>query len=128
MEELNKNQKDSTGNQRQDVHSISIRAGKRTYFFDVKKNHQENFFLTITESKRRFNNQTGKFYYEKHKIYLYPEDLIKFSEGLNSVIDKIKELYNGTLPEPVRNSYSENGEAENEEDFSDQNDIKFEDL
>lgn len=94
----------------------------------MKKNHQENFFLTITESKRRFNNQTGKFYYEKHKIYLYPEDLIKFSEGLNSVIDKIKELYNGTLPEPVRNSYSENGEAENEEDFSDQNDIKFEDL
>ena len=54
------------GNQRDEVFSKSVRAGKRTYFFDVKATRSNDYYLTITESKRKFNQENGKFYYEKH--------------------------------------------------------------
>ena len=74
-----------------EVHSQSIRAGKRTYFFDVKKTRGDDLYLTITESKKKFNNN-GKPFYEKHKIFLYKEDFEKFEEGLKGALDKIQEL------------------------------------
>lgn len=126
MEELNKNNRSENRTERQDVHSISVRAGKRTYFFDVKSSRPDQFYLTVTESKKRFDNQTGKFYYEKHKIFLYPEDLIKFSEGMQDAIEKIKALYNGTLPEPGRNHRNQEEEEEERNDYS--ADVSFEDL
>ncbi len=64
-----------------------VRAGKRTYFFDVKSTRSEEHYLTITESKRRFNNDNGKFFYEKHKLFLYKEDFEKFANGLNAAIE-----------------------------------------
>ena len=60
---------------REDIFSQAIRAGKRTYFFDVKATRTDQYYLTITESKRRFDAEQGKFYYEKHKLFLYQEDL-----------------------------------------------------
>lgn len=81
---------------REDIFSLVVRAGKRTYFMDVKEMRSGEKYLTITESKRRFNNESGKFFYEKHKIFLYREDFEKFSFGLNGVIDYIE-----TGKEPV---------------------------
>jgi hypothetical protein len=81
---------------REDIFSLVVRAGKRTYFFDVKETRGGEKYLTITESKRRFSNESGKFFYEKHKIFLYGEDFEKFTYGLNGVIDYIE-----TGKEPV---------------------------
>jgi hypothetical protein len=76
--------------QRAEIFSKAVRAGKRTYFFDVKATKSDDYYLTITESKKRFSNDEGKFHYEKHKLFLYKEDFDKFSEGLVEVIDFIK--------------------------------------
>lgn len=77
-------------NDRGDLFSKSVRAGKRTYFFDVKSTRGNDYYLTITESKKRFGTD-GKFTYEKHKIFLYKEDFEKFIEGLNEAITHIKQ-------------------------------------
>jgi hypothetical protein len=77
-------------NERDEIFSKAIRAGKRTYFFDVKATRRNDYYLTITESKKRFNKD-GRFYYEKHKIFLYKEDFDKFLEGLEDSIGFIKE-------------------------------------
>lgn len=77
-------------NDRGDLFSKSVRAGKRTYFFDVKSTKGSEYYLTITESKKRFGPD-GKFFYEKHKIFLYKEDFEKFTEGFNEAIEYIKE-------------------------------------
>ncbi len=82
-EEIEKNEKG-------DLFSKSVRAGKRTYFFDVKSTRGNDYYLTITESKKRFG-EDGKFFYEKHKIFLYKEDFEKFLEGLNEAVNNIKE-------------------------------------
>jgi hypothetical protein len=74
----------------QEIHSQVVRAGKRTYFFDVKSTRNEEFYLTITESKKRFEDN-GNFHYEKHKIFLYKEDFEKFSECLQGIIKYINE-------------------------------------
>ena len=73
-----------------DVFSKPVRAGKRTYFFDVKATKGNDYYLTITESKRRVEKD-GRFVYDKHKIFLYKEDFEKFTEGLEEVIRFIKE-------------------------------------
>lgn len=73
-----------------EIYSKPVRAGKRTYFFDVKSTKGNNdFYLTITESKRRVE-QDGKFSYDKHKIFLYKEDFDKFAEGLEDVVSYIR--------------------------------------
>jgi len=74
----------------EEVFSRVIRAGKRTYFFDVKATRSGENYLTITESKRRFSNDQGKFFYEKHKIFLYKEDFEKFLGGLNDVVSFVE--------------------------------------
>jgi hypothetical protein len=74
---------------REDIFSKPVRAGKRTYFFDVKATRGNDFYLTITESKRRIDDN-GKFHYDKHKLFLYKEDFEKFAEGLAEAIDFIK--------------------------------------
>ena len=73
----------------EDIYSRPVRAGKRTYFFDVKATKGNDFYLTITESKRRVDNN-GHFAYDKHKIFLYKEDFEKFTEGLEEVIKYIR--------------------------------------
>lgn len=74
-------------NQREEVYSKKIRAGKRTYFFDVKATRGNDYYLIITESKRGFED--GQFV--KHKIFLYKEDFNKFLSGLSETIGHVKE-------------------------------------
>ena len=71
---------------REEVFSKPVKAGKRTYFFDVKKTRNNDYFLTITESKRVFESD-DKVTYEKHKIFLYQEDFEKFIEGMKEAVD-----------------------------------------
>ena len=74
----------------EDVYSKPVRAGKRTHFFDVKATRgNKDFYLTITESKRR-QERDGNFVFDKHKIFLYKEDFEKFKDGLNDAIEYIK--------------------------------------
>lgn len=75
---------------REEVFSKAVRAGKRTYFFDVKATRKDEYYLTITESKKRIDPK-GNSYYEKHKIFLYKEDFDKFADGLTEIVDYIKE-------------------------------------
>lgn len=91
----------SDDNSRQEIFSETVRAGKRTYFFDVKSTRAGEYYLTITESKRRFNNDSGKFFYEKHKLFLYKEDFEKFANGLTTTIDFIEAGNSGHTHTPV---------------------------
>jgi hypothetical protein len=104
---------------RDEVFSRPVRAGKRTYFFDVKATRDDNLYVVITESKRRPKNEGNGVFYEKHKVFLYKEDLIKFSEGLQEAINYIRE----NNPTPVEEqSYREEGgheESSSPDDFDD---------
>lgn len=83
---------------REDVYSKAVRAGKRTYFFDVKSTRGGDLFLTITESKKH-TREDGSVVYEKHKIFLYKEDFDKFMDGLEDAFDEIDRLRaNGAVP------------------------------
>ena len=73
---------------RDEIYSKSLRAGRRTYFFDVRSTRADDFYLTITESKRDFN-EDGTPYYKKHKIYLYKEDFKNFKEHLDELTNYI---------------------------------------
>ena len=73
---------------RQEIYSKAVRAGKRTYFFDVKSTRKDEYYLTITESKKRYD-QDGNFHFEKHKIFLYKEDFEKFRDGFSEVVNFI---------------------------------------
>jgi hypothetical protein len=76
--------------QREEIFSEKVKAGKRTYFFDVKSTRSNDYYLTITESKKRFNKDNEGFTYEKHKIFLYKEDFNKFMEALNNTVSHVK--------------------------------------
>jgi hypothetical protein len=76
-----------------EVYSKVVRAGKRTYFFDVKSTKGNDLYITLTESKKTFQDD-GRDNYQKHKIFLYKEDFEKFREGLDDVLQKIDELKN----------------------------------
>jgi len=73
---------------RDEIYSKSLRAGRRTYFFDVRSTRADDFYLTITESKREFNTD-GTPFYKKHKIYLYKEDFQNFKDHMNEMMDYI---------------------------------------
>jgi hypothetical protein len=94
---------------KESVFSRAVRAGKRTYFFDVKLTRGEDKYITITESKRRFNNEQGRFFYEKHKIFLYKEDFEKFLQGLE---ESVRFIETGELP-------TDYGTEQTEVDFED---------
>lgn len=85
MEEENK------AGRNDEVYSKVVRAGKRTYFFDVKSTRNNDLYLTLTESKKS-NGNNGHPNYQKHKIFLYKEDFEKFTEGLQDALGKIDEL------------------------------------
>lgn len=78
--------------QRDDLYSNVVRAGKRTYFFDVKSTKSNELYLTITESKKRFDQQSGNFFYEKHKLFLYQEDFGKFLDALKDTFANIESM------------------------------------
>lgn len=82
---------------REDVYSKAVRAGKRTYFFDVKSTRGRDLFLTITESKKHIHPD-GSTTYDKHKIFLYKEDFDKFLDGLHDAFDEIDRLRGQASP------------------------------
>ena len=79
---------DNKDNGKVEIYSQRVRAGKRTYFFDVKATRSNDYYLTITESKRRYKDDG--YYYEKHKIFLYKEDFNKFIDALNGTVGHVK--------------------------------------
>ena len=110
MEELAKRT-----DQRDGIFEKVVRAGKRTYFFDVRATRNKDYYLTITESKKRYN-EDGSHNYQKHKIFLYKEDFEKFAGSLAEVIQKVIELNNNEsteVKETIESTFS---------------DISFEDL
>ncbi len=74
--------------EQEEIYSKVLRAGRRTYFFDVRATRAGDYYLTITESKK-FTNDDGSFHYKKHKIYLYKEDFASFKENVEEMIDYI---------------------------------------
>lgn len=114
---------------REEIHSNIVRAGKRTYFFDVKATKRNDYYLTITESKKRFGRD-GKFFYEKHKLFLYKEDFDKFADSLNEVIEFIREA-NPQMIDPEDVPSVETEDTPKEEvtvDSKDFTNVEFEDL
>ncbi len=117
---------------REEVYTKVVRAGNRTYFFDVKATRKEDLYLTITESKRRINKE-GKFFYEKHKLFLYQEDFEKFSEGLEDVFSFISNFDTGEVREKIsgeedmatESKDKENPDSKTTDEFIN---VEFEDL
>ncbi|HPF02674.1 MAG TPA: DUF3276 family protein [Bacteroidales bacterium] len=113
--------------QNEEIFTKVVRAGKRTYFFDVKATRKDDRYLTITESKKRIGKE-GKYFYEKHKIFLYKEDFEKFVEGLKEAIrftdDGRNDYPQNSVTESAENNYNAD-EGSSQEEFTD---IKFEDL
>ena len=109
-----------------EIHSEIVRAGKRTYFFDVKSTRNDEYYLTITESKKRFGDN-GKFHFEKHKLFLYKEDFDKFADGLQEVVNFIREKQpeQNTTQEVEKTEENTEVVAEPIKDFSD---VEFEDI
>jgi len=100
---------------REELYSVRVRAGKRTYFFDVKETRGKDLYMTITESKRNFDN-SGNVHYSKHKLFLYREDFEKFEDGFIDATDKIKELMaTGEFRDPIAERKA-NDEAQSKEE------------
>ncbi|SFZ92883.1 Protein of unknown function [Flaviramulus basaltis] len=74
--------------EKEEIFSKVLRAGRRTYFFDVRATKADDYYLTITESKK-FTNDDGSFHYKKHKIYIYKEDFSEFKDILSEMTDYI---------------------------------------
>lgn len=103
----------------EEIHSKVLRAGRRTYFFDVRSTKAGDYYLTITESKK-FTHDDGSFHYKKHKIYLYKEDFTAFKEIMEEMMDYIidekgqeviSERHQKDFKKEEENTPSENGEA-----------------
>lgn len=120
----NNNDKDQ-----EEIFSKVLRAGRRTYFFDVRETKASDYYLTITESKK-FTNDDGTFHYKKHKIYLYKEDFNDFSSILAEMVDFIiKERGEEVISERHQKNYDKDKSLDSagvsENDFTD---LSFEDI
>jgi len=113
MEDFEKNEEkmENDSKFREEIYSKAVRAGKRTYFFDVKSTRRDEFYLTITESKKRFE-QDGSFHFEKHKIFLYKEDFEKFIDGLQEVISYIDQNQLEDYDVEIRSGFEKVSESE----------------
>ena len=115
----------------EEIFSKVLRAGRRTYFFDVRETKAGDYYLTITESKK-FTNEDGTFYYKKHKIYLYKEDFDDFNSSLNETFDFIiekkgKEVISDKHDKDFESKKSEATSNEQSEVDSDQDEKKSDD-
>lgn len=111
---------------KEEIFTKVVRAGKRTYFFDVKATRKDDYYLTITESKKRLGKE-GKVFYEKHKIFLYKEDFDKFTEGLK---DAVTYIDNGkdVLKVPELPSDTETRDEKSTSSTEEFTNVEFEDL
>ena len=119
-------------NDQEEIFSQVLRAGRRTYFFDVRSTKADDYYLTVTESKK-FTNEDGSFHYKKHKIYLYKEDFTEFNEMLKAATDYIvNEKGEEVISERHQSDYtreepqtSEASEVNTSESFTD---VSFDDI
>ena len=95
---------------REEIFSRVIRAGKRTYFFDVKATRKDDYYLTITESKKIFDKE-GRFHFEKHKLFLYKEDFVKFADGFTDAVDYIRKVKGDFAEQVPAQPESKEGDA-----------------
>ena len=115
--------------------SKAVRAGRRTYFFDVKSTKKGDYYLTITESKRRFDNEQGKFFYDKFKIFLYKEDFDKFTHAMEESLNFINTHNGDSIEDSPYQHDNDNFDTITEAHAEDSNfnaqshaDVDFEDL
>jgi hypothetical protein len=117
----------------EEIYSKVLRAGRRTYFFDVRSTKAGDYYLTITESKK-FTHDDGSFHYKKHKIYLYKEDFEAFREHVEEMMDYIinekgseviSERHQKDFKKEEEADFSENGEVSPTDKFTD---IDFDDI
>ena len=122
----------------EEIFSKSVRAGRRTYFFDVRSTRAGDYYMTLTESKRDFN-EDGTPFYKKHKIYLYKEDFTNFKEALKEVSEYIikekgeeiisdKKFDKPTEESPVNEAKESPTEEVKEKPSTDFTEVNFEDL
>ena len=118
----------------EEIFSKALRAGRRTYFFDVRETKAGDYYLTITESKK-FTNEDGTFYYKKHKIYLYKEDFDEFKNSLNEtcnfIIDEkgtevISEKHDKDFDSKKEKEEEKSSDSENTDEEKDIADVDFE--
>ncbi len=101
--------------EQEEIFSQVLRAGRRTYFFDVRSTKADDYYLTVTESKK-FTHDDGSFHYQKHKIYLYKEDFSDFKEMLNKATDFIvNEKGSEVISERHQKDYKKEEEGEEQE-------------
>tara|TARA_B100000900_G_scaffold48425_1_gene35856 strand:- start:3506 stop:3856 length:351 start_codon:yes stop_codon:yes gene_type:complete len=109
----------------EEIYSQVVRAGKRTYFFDVRATRADDYYLTITESKKFFN-EDGSSHYKKHKIFLYKEDFAKFKDAFAEAIRFIEDKKGSYVPEERTEETSiTTKEKKSTNDFTD---ISFDDI
>lgn len=121
--------------EQEEIFSQVLRAGRRTYFFDVRATKAEDYYLTVTESKK-FTHDDGSFHYKKHKIYLYKEDFAEFNEMLKAATDYIlnekgEEVISERHQKNFKRPSEINGETEDTEDTTNTEnftDVNFEDI
>ena len=107
--------------EREEIFSKVLRAGRRTYFFDVRSTKAGDYYLTLTESKK-FTNEDGSFHYKKHKIYLYKEDFTEFSNILNEMTDYvISEKGEEVISERHQKDFNKEDNSESTEETNDEN-------
>ena len=112
----------------EEIYSKAIRAGRRTYFFDVRSTRAGDYYLTMTESKRDFN-EDGTPFYKKHKIYLYKEDFGNFKDALSELTDYIIKEKGEDIISLNRSEAQEKKEEEAaEEPTTDFKEVNFDDL
>ncbi len=119
--------------EKEDIFSKVLRAGRRTYFFDVRSTKADDYYITITESKK-FTEEDGSYHFKKHKIYLYKEDFVAFREILDEmtafVLDnKGEEVISERHQKDFKKEYERNADEENEAPSkSSFTDISFDDI
>lgn len=119
----NKNEK-----AQEEIYSNALRAGRRTYFFDVRETKAGDYYLTITESKKS-TNEDGSFYFKKHKIYLYKEDFESFQEQLNDTASFIlREKGEEVISEKHQPDFNDNERSSNDSSIDQFTDISFDDI
>ena len=122
----------------EEIYSKSVRAGRRTYFFDVRSTRAGDYYMTLTESKRDFN-EDGTPFYKKHKIYLYKEDFTNFKEALKDVSEYIikekgeeiisdKKFVKPTDKSPAEETKESPAEEVKEKPSTDFTEVNFDDL
>ena len=104
--------------EKEEIFSKVLRAGRRTYFFDVRSTKAGDYYLTVTESKK-FTNDDGSYHYKKHKIYLYKEDFSEFNSILQEMTDYIiaekgDEVISERHQKDFKKEYDTNGSSEND--------------